>query len=62
VEERLRLGGKDMWIDLHGRRGGYTPRMGPNLKGRSCPRRGMTVEKITHGGGHVYLCPECQRM
>jgi len=60
VEERLSLGGKEEWIDLHGRRGGYTPRMGPNMKDRRCPRCGSSIQRIAHGGGHVYLCPECQ--
>jgi len=60
VGERLSLGGKDEWVDLHGRRGGYTPRMGPNMMGRACPVCGSGVERIQHGGGAVYLCPVCQ--
>lgn len=60
VDERLRLGGKDEWVDLYGRRGGYTPLMGPNMKDRVCPSCGSRVEKIQHGGGAVYLCPVCQ--
>jgi formamidopyrimidine-DNA glycosylase len=35
--------------------------MGPNMKGKVCPACGTPVEKISHGGGHVYLCPKCQR-
>jgi formamidopyrimidine-DNA glycosylase len=62
VNERLSLGGKDKWTDLHGRKGRYTPKMGPNLKNQSCPRCGKAVEKIAHGGGQVYLCPECQKL
>ena len=61
VEERLSLGGKDKWTDLHGGRGGYTPRMGPNMKDGGCPRCGAAIQRIAHGGGHVYLCPECQK-
>ena len=61
VEDRLSLGGKDRWTDLHGRHGGYTPRMGPNMKDGSCPRCGAAIQKIAHGGGHVYLCPVCQK-
>ena len=61
VEERLSLGGKDAWKDLHGEHGGYTPKMGPNMKDRSCPRCGAAIQRIAHGGGHVYLCPECQK-
>jgi formamidopyrimidine-DNA glycosylase len=61
MRERTRLGGKDQFQDIHGRRGGYTPAMGPNMKGKVCPACGTPVEKISHGGGHVYLCPKCQR-
>ena len=60
VDERLRLGGKDEWVDLYGRRGGYTPLMGPNMKNRACPACGSRIERIQHGGGTVYLCPVCQ--
>jgi len=61
VEERLSLGGKKEWTDLYGRHGGYTPRMGPNMKDRGCPRCGTAIRRIAHGGGHVYLCPGCQK-
>ena len=61
MDERLSLGGKDGWTDLHGKRGGYTPRMGPNMKDGSCPRCGAAIQRLAHGGGHVYLCPGCQK-
>ena len=61
VEERLSMGGKKEWTDLHGRHGGYTPKMGPNMKDESCPRCGSAIQRIAHGGGHVYLCPVCQK-
>ncbi len=61
VEERLSLGGKDEFVDLFGKPGRYAPRMGPNMKGKACPRCGAKVEKIAHGGGQVYLCPGCQK-
>jgi formamidopyrimidine-DNA glycosylase len=60
IEERLRLGGKDEIIDLFGKRGGYTPVMGPNMKDRLCPRCGAKVERMALGGGQVYYCPGCQ--
>jgi formamidopyrimidine-DNA glycosylase len=60
VGERMTLGGKDEWVDLHGVRGKYTPRMGPNMRGRACPVCGSEIERIQHGGGAVYLCPVCQ--
>jgi formamidopyrimidine-DNA glycosylase len=61
VEERLRLGGKDEVVDLFGKPGGYTPKMGPNMKDLRCPRCGVPVEKMAHGGGQVYFCPGCQK-
>jgi len=61
VQERLRLGGKDQFIDLHQRRGGYMPAMGPNMKNRRCKICGSGIEKLSVGGGQVYMCPECQK-
>jgi formamidopyrimidine-DNA glycosylase len=61
VEERLRLGGKDEVVDLFEKPGGYTPKMGPNMKDSVCPRCGAGVEKMAHGGGQVYYCPGCQK-
>lgn len=61
IRERTRLGGKDQFQDIHGKQGGYTPAMGPNMRGKICPACRTPVEKISHGGGHVYLCPKCQR-
>lgn len=59
--ERLRLGGKDQFTDLYGKQGGYTPAMGPNMKGLNCPKCGSPIQKLAHGGGHVHLCPTCQK-
>ncbi|MFW9967052.1 MAG: zinc finger domain-containing protein, partial [Candidatus Thorarchaeota archaeon] len=59
-QERKRLGGKDQFTDLYGKQGRYTPSMGPNMKDQSCSKCGSPIEKLTHGGGHVYLCPNCQ--
>ena len=61
IEERLRLGGKEEIIDLFGKRGGYTPVMGPNMKDSECTRCGAKVEKMALGGGQVYYCPGCQK-
>ena len=58
--ERIRLNGKDQFHDLHGKQGGYTPAMGPNMKQQTCPECGTSIEKLSLGGGHVYLCPKCQ--
>lgn len=61
IVERLRLGGKDKFQDIYGRQGRYKPAMGPNMKGQDCPTCGTPIERISHGGGQVYLCPECQK-
>ena len=60
-DERIRLNGKDIFRDLHGKQGGYTPAMGPNMKQQNCPECGTPIQKLSHGGGHVYLCPSCQK-
>ena len=60
LKERIRLKGKDQFHDLHGKQGGYMPAMGPNMKQRTCPECGTSIEKLSLGGGHVYLCPNCQ--
>jgi formamidopyrimidine-DNA glycosylase len=60
LKERIRLNGKDKFRDLHGKQGGYTPAMGPNMKQQTCPKCGTSIEKLSLGGGHVYLCPNCQ--
>ena len=60
LKERIRLNGKDQFHDLHGKQGSYTPAMGPNMKQQTCPECGTSIEKLSLGGGHVYLCPKCQ--
>ncbi|HJX02589.1 MAG TPA: DNA-formamidopyrimidine glycosylase family protein [Candidatus Bathyarchaeia archaeon] len=60
LQERIRLGGKDQFLDLHGKQGGYTPAMGPNMKQQNCPTCGTLIEKLSIGGGQVFLCPKCQ--
>jgi len=61
VQERLRLGGKDQFTDLYGKGGHYTPTMGPNMKGQTCPTCGASVEKMSLGGGFTFYCPKCQK-
>jgi formamidopyrimidine-DNA glycosylase len=60
LKERLRLKGKNQFHDLYGNKGGYVPAMGPNMKEQTCPECGTLIEKLSIGGGHVYLCPACQ--
>ena len=61
VKERIRLNGKDLFHDLYGKQGSYVPAMGPNMKQKACPICGAKIEKLSMGGGQVYLCPSCQR-
>jgi len=60
LQERLRLKGKNQFYNLYGKQGEYTPAMGPNMKQQACPVCGTPIEKLSVGGGHVYLCPNCQ--
>ncbi len=59
--ERLRLGGKAQFRDLYGHPGGYEVAMGPGMKGRQCPACGSAIQKLSLGGGDVFVCPGCQR-
>ena len=61
LNERLRLNGKDQFQDLHRKQGSYIAAMGPNMKKHTCPKCGILIEKLSLGGGHVYLCPRCQQ-
>jgi formamidopyrimidine-DNA glycosylase len=61
IKERIRLGGKDQFLDLYGRQGRYTPAMGSNMNGKTCTVCGTSIEKLSLGGGHVYFCPKCQK-
>ena len=61
LQERIRLKGKNLFFDLYGNRGEYTPAMGPNMKKQPCPRCGTTIEKLSVGGGHAYFRPKCQK-
>lgn len=60
LNARICSGGKSNWLDLYGKPGRHTPVMGPNMKDKNCPQCGAAIEKIAHGGGHVYFCPRCQ--
>jgi len=62
LNERLRLGGKEQFQDLYGIKGGYIAAIGPHMKKERCPKCGTPIEGIAHGGGKVYLCPECQTL
>lgn len=60
LKERINLGGKAQFHDLYGKQGVYTAAMGPNMKEQTCPECGLQIEKLSLGGGQVYLCPNCQ--
>ena len=60
LEERIRLDGKDQFRDMYGKQGAYIAAMGPNMKEQTCPECGASIQKLSLGGGHVYLCPNCQ--
>jgi formamidopyrimidine-DNA glycosylase len=60
IQSRMKKGGKDKFEDLYGNAGRHVPFMGPNMKGKTCPECGTSIEKIAHGGGQVYFCPTCQ--
>lgn len=60
LEERIRLKGKTQFYDLYGKQGGYRPAMGSGMKQQTCAICGTPIEKLSIGGGHVYLCPNCQ--
>jgi formamidopyrimidine-DNA glycosylase len=60
IDERIKLGGKNQFIDLYAKKGKYTPAMGPNMKGKTCSECGTEIMKMSFGGGQIYLCPRCQ--
>ncbi|MCY3411184.1 MAG: hypothetical protein INQ03_06045 [Candidatus Heimdallarchaeota archaeon] len=60
IEGRIAKNGKTEFSDLYGKKGEYIPLMGPNMKDESCTICRTPIAKISHGGGQVYLCPECQ--
>lgn len=60
INERLEKGGKVEFTDIYGKAGAYFALIGPNMKETNCPKCGTPIQKITHGGGSVYLCPKCQ--
>ena len=61
LTERIRLNGKGQFHDLYGKQGKYVAAMGPNMKGHTCPKCGSSIQKLSLGGGHIYLCPSCQK-
>jgi formamidopyrimidine-DNA glycosylase len=60
LSERIRLNGKEEFTDVYGRQGSYTPAMGPKMKGTKCMVCKTPIQKLSVGGGNVFLCPKCQ--
>ena len=62
IHERIELGGKDSFIDLYAKGGKYVPKMGPNMKEKTCSECGTGIERMSFGGGQVYYCSTCQEL
>lgn len=60
LRERIRLNGKNQFLDLYRNQGGYTPAMGPNMRKQNCPVCGTPIEELSLGGGIVFICTRCQ--
>lgn len=62
VSERVRLGGKQDFVDLYGVAGRYTPAISPQMAGEPCPRCGTPIARFAIGGGPTVYCPGCQKV
>lgn len=60
LKERIELRGKKEFHDLFGNEGSYVAAMGPHMKQQNCSECGTPIQKLSVGGGHVYLCLNCQ--
>lgn len=60
MSEATDQGGRHSEVDLHGRPGGFVPRVCKETLGRPCAQCGATIEKISFEGGACYVCPGCQ--
>jgi formamidopyrimidine-DNA glycosylase len=60
ISKRLEVNGKTEFTDIYGEQGGYIPAMGPHMKDNKCPNCATKIERLSHGGGHVYICTNCQ--
>ncbi len=56
LSERIRLGGKDGFVDLYGKPGRYVS----PLAGKTCPACGGALARVAIGGGPSIYCPACQ--
>lgn len=60
ILERLRLNGKNQFLDLHQKQGRYVSEMGPNMRKKNCPVCKSAIQELSLGGGKVFVCPNCQ--
>jgi formamidopyrimidine-DNA glycosylase len=60
IRERLRLNGKNQFLDLYQNQGRYISAMGPNMRKKNCPVCGSPIQELSLGGGKVFVCPKCQ--
>jgi formamidopyrimidine-DNA glycosylase len=60
VRERLRLDGKNQFLDLYQNQGRYISAMGSNMRKKNCPVCGSPIQELSLGGGKVFVCPKCQ--
>jgi formamidopyrimidine-DNA glycosylase len=60
LRERLRLNGKNQFLDLYQKQGRYAPAMGPNMRKKDCTVCGTPIEELSLGGGKVFVCSKCQ--
>jgi formamidopyrimidine-DNA glycosylase len=60
LQERIRLNGKNEFLDLYQKRGRYIPAMGPKMRNQNCPVCRTRIEELSIGGGKVFVCPKCQ--
>jgi formamidopyrimidine-DNA glycosylase len=60
LRERLRLNGKNQFLDLYQNRGHYISAMGPNMRKKNCPICESPIQELSLGGGKVFVCPKCQ--
>ena len=60
LKERLRLNGKNQFLDLYQNQGHYISAMGPNMRKKNCPICESPIQELSLGGGKVFVCPKCQ--
>jgi len=60
LRERLRLNGKNQFLDLYQNQGRYISAMGPNMRKKNCPICECPIQELSLGGGKVFVCPKCQ--